>query len=94
MIKQGVIQPSTSPFSAPVFLVQIQDNTCTNYKALKDQTVKDKLPIPIMEELFVLDTEGFSWTAVATKALDSFTKVLSSWHILVKWTGLSSEAAT
>ena len=94
MIKQGVIQPSTSPFSAPVFLVQIQDNTCTSYKALKDQTVKDKLPIPIMEELFVLNTEGFSWTAVATKALNSFTKVLSSWHILVKWTGLSSEAAT
>lgn len=79
MIKQGVIQPSTSPFSAPVFLVQIQDNTCANYKALKDQTVKDKPPIPIVEELFVLNTEGFSWTAVATKALNSFKKVLSSW---------------
>jgi hypothetical protein len=54
MMAQGIIRPTTSAFSAPVILVKKSDSSwrlCVDYRALNTMTVKDKFPIPVVEEL-------------------------------------------
>ncbi|WVZ08097.1 hypothetical protein V8G54_021443 [Vigna mungo] len=54
MLKEGLIVPSTSPFSSPIILVKKKNGTwhfCTDYRALNAITVKDSFPIPSVDEL-------------------------------------------
>jgi len=54
MLDNGVIQPSCSSFASPVVLVGKKDESwrmCVDYRELNKQTIEDKFPIPIVEEL-------------------------------------------
>ena len=55
LTKAGFIQPSKSPFGAPILFVKKKDGTmrmCVDYRALNNITVKNSYPLPRVDELF------------------------------------------
>ena len=54
-LRKGKIQPSNSPWSSLVLLVKKKDGSmylCIDYQALNKITIKNKFPMPRIDELF------------------------------------------
>jgi len=55
LLEHGFIQPSTSPYAAPVFFVKKPDGSLrmvVDWRGLNNITVKNKIALPNLEELF------------------------------------------
>lgn len=55
LLRLGYIQPSTSPWAAPVLFVKKKDGTmrlCIDYRGLNALTIKNKYPLPLLDELY------------------------------------------
>jgi hypothetical protein len=55
LLEKGFIRPSSSPWEAPVIFVPKKDGTqrlCVDYLALNEITVKNKYPLPRIDDLF------------------------------------------
>ena len=54
LLELGYIWPSSSPFASSMVLVKKKDGTlqmCIDYRALNKKTIKNKYPIPRIDEL-------------------------------------------
>ncbi|KAM1731966.1 hypothetical protein ACFX11_017778 [Malus domestica] len=55
LVDKGFIQPSTSPWGAPVLFVRKKDGTlrlCIDYRQLNRVTIKNRYPLPCIDDLF------------------------------------------
>jgi hypothetical protein len=54
LLARGLIQPSKSPFASPIIFVRKKDGSlrmCVDYRAINEITVKDRYPLPRIDEL-------------------------------------------
>ena len=55
LLEKGFIRLSVSPWGAPVLFVKKKDGTlrlCVDYRQLNKMTVKNKYPLPMIDDLF------------------------------------------
>ena len=63
LLDKGFVRPSVSPWGAPVLFVKKKDGTmrmCIDYRDLNKLTVKNKYPLPRIDDLFD-QLQGASW---------------------------------
>jgi len=71
MLKQGVIEPSTSPWLSPVVLVRKKDGTvrfCVDYRGLNHVTAADSYPLPRIDEVIDSLTGNVWYTVLDSRA--------------------------
>jgi hypothetical protein len=55
LLEKGFMRPSSSPWGAPMIFVLKKDGTqrlCVDYRALNEVTIKNKYPLPRIDDLF------------------------------------------
>ena len=110
MLKQGIIEPANSPWCSPFMLVKKKDGShrfVIDYRKLNDKTVKDRWPIPNIEELIdnlsmsatfsTLDLTSGYWQvpmAESSKQKTAFSFLNNQFQFKVMPFGLSNAPAT
>ena len=67
LVEKKFIQPSTSPFGAPILFVKKKDGSkrmVIDYRALNKITVKNKYPLPLIDELLDVVAGSTIWTSL------------------------------
>jgi hypothetical protein len=67
--EKGFIHPSSSSWGAPIIFVDKKDGTrrmCVDYRSLNEVTIKNKYPLPRMDDLFdqLKGVYSQKWTSV------------------------------
>ena len=97
LLKKGYIQPSKSPYGAPVLFAPKPDGGlrfCVDYRGLNSQTVRDRYPLPRIEDLLdrlhgsqyfsKIDLRSGYWQ-IAIKEEDVFKTAFKTEQGLFEW---------
>ena len=71
LLKQGIIEESTSPWSSPIVLVRKKDGSvrfCIDFRKLNNITTKDAFPIPRIDDIFDHLSQAEYYTTIDFKA--------------------------
>ena len=71
LLKQGIIEESTSPWSSPIVLVRKKDGStrfCVDFRKLNNVTTKDAFPIPRIEDIFDHLSQAEYYTTIDFKS--------------------------
>ena len=98
LLQAGLVHPSASPYAAPILFVRKKSGElrmAIDYCALNQITIKDKFPVPRLDELLdrLRGATGFTSLGLTSRyhqvesSLTTSTKLLS---VLALWACLSS----
>ncbi|CAF4686011.1 unnamed protein product, partial [Rotaria sp. Silwood1] len=71
LLKQGIIEESTSPWSSPIVLVRKKDGSvrfCVDFRKLNNITTKDAFPIPRIDDIFDHLSQAEFYTTIDFKS--------------------------
>jgi hypothetical protein len=68
----GYIPPNSSPYGASILIVQKKEGSqgvYVDYRSLNDVTVKNKCPLPRIEDLFRQEVQGYSRRLISDRVI-------------------------